>query len=332
MTSTYSDNLKIELLGVGDQSGTWGDTTNGNLGTVIEQAIIGNAAIVFTVNADAALGAITNGPATSPSRCLFQDITATVSLTTTRILTVPAIQKTYIFRNATTNAGLGVTGNSITIAIDNPVVKPSVTIPVGGVVAVYVDGSNGVYPQVNALPSGSVINGVAIADISSSQTFTNKTLTAPVITNPNVSTGTFSTGSFSSPTVSGTVTSTSIISGNKSYRNNVNAVGTVTTTLAINCSLGDIVTATLGGNPTISFTNPPSSGDATAITLMLTQDGTGSRTLTWPSSVYCEGGVRATNLKPVVTANAVTIYSLFTRDGGTTWYASRLNASAYNNT
>lgn len=327
MTSTYSDNLKIELMGVGDQSGTWGDTTNGNLGTVIEQSIIGNAAIVFTVNSDAALGAITNGPATSPSRCLFQDITATVSLTAPRILTVPAIQKTYIFRNATTNAGLGVTGNSITIAVDNPVVKPSVTIPVGGVAAVYVNGSVGVYPQVNALPSGSLLNGIAIADISSTQTFTNKTLTAPVLTNPNSSTGTFS-----APTVSGTVTSTAIISGNKSYRNNVNAVGSVTTTLAINCALGDIVTATLGGNPTISFTNAPTSGDATALTLMLTQDATGSRTLTWPSSVYCEGGTRATNLRPVTTANSVTLYSLFTRDGGTTWYATRLNSSAYANT
>lgn len=325
MTSTYSDNLKIELMGVGDQSGTWGDTTNGNLGTVIEQAIIGNAAVVFTSDADASMGAITNGPATSPSRCIFQNITSTVNLSATRVLTVPAIQKTYVFKNATTNTTLGITGKSITISVS--ATKPQVTIPVGGVAAVYVDGSNGVYPQVSALTADALINGVAIADISSTQTFTNKTLTAPVVTNPNVSTGTFS-----APTVSGTVTSTAIISGNKSYRNNVNAIGTVTTTLAIDCSLGDIVTATLGGNPTISFTNAPTSGDATALTLMLTQDGTGSRTLTWPSSVYCDGGTRATNLKPVATASAVTIYSLFTRDGGTTWYAARLNASAYANT
>jgi hypothetical protein len=202
-----------------------------------------------------------------------------------------------------------------------------VTIANGQVAAVYVDGANGVYPYTNSLVSGSTIDGLVIADVSSTQALSNKTLTTPVLTNPNSSTGTFA-----SPTISGTATSTAIISGNKSYRNNVNAIGTVTTTLAINCALGDIVTATLGGNPTISFSNAPTSGDATALTLMLTQDGTGSRTLTWPSSVYCEGGTRATNLRPVTTASSVTLYSLFTRDGGTIWYATRLNSSAYANT
>lgn len=41
MASTYSTNLKLELIGNGDQSGTWGTTTNKNLGTLLEQAIAG---------------------------------------------------------------------------------------------------------------------------------------------------------------------------------------------------------------------------------------------------------------------------------------------------
>jgi len=41
MASTYSTNLALELIGTGDQSGTWGTTTNTNLGTLIEQAISG---------------------------------------------------------------------------------------------------------------------------------------------------------------------------------------------------------------------------------------------------------------------------------------------------
>jgi hypothetical protein len=41
MTSTYSPNLKLTLMGTGDQSGTWGDTTNTNLGTLVEEAIAG---------------------------------------------------------------------------------------------------------------------------------------------------------------------------------------------------------------------------------------------------------------------------------------------------
>jgi hypothetical protein len=35
--STYSTNLKIELIGDGEQSGSWGNVTNGNLGTVLER-------------------------------------------------------------------------------------------------------------------------------------------------------------------------------------------------------------------------------------------------------------------------------------------------------
>ena len=41
MASTFSTNLAIELMGTGDQAGTWGTTTNTNLGTLIEQAISG---------------------------------------------------------------------------------------------------------------------------------------------------------------------------------------------------------------------------------------------------------------------------------------------------
>ena len=38
--STYS-NLSVELIGTGEQSGTWGTTTNINLGTAMEEAIVG---------------------------------------------------------------------------------------------------------------------------------------------------------------------------------------------------------------------------------------------------------------------------------------------------
>jgi hypothetical protein len=47
MASTYSP-LKIELIGTGDQSGTWGATTNTNLGTALEEAITGSADVTFS--------------------------------------------------------------------------------------------------------------------------------------------------------------------------------------------------------------------------------------------------------------------------------------------
>ena len=46
MASTYS-NLKIELIATGEQSGTWGTTTNTNLGTALEEAIVGSADVTF---------------------------------------------------------------------------------------------------------------------------------------------------------------------------------------------------------------------------------------------------------------------------------------------
>jgi hypothetical protein len=47
MASTYSD-LKIELIGTGEQSGTWGTTTNNNLGTALGEAITGTADVTFS--------------------------------------------------------------------------------------------------------------------------------------------------------------------------------------------------------------------------------------------------------------------------------------------
>lgn len=48
MPSTYSPSLKLELIGNGEQTNTWGDTTNNNLGTLIEQAITGVGSITLT--------------------------------------------------------------------------------------------------------------------------------------------------------------------------------------------------------------------------------------------------------------------------------------------
>jgi hypothetical protein len=54
MASTYSTNLKIELMALGDQAGTWGTTTNTNFGTstALEQAIVGYGNPIFTTDAD----------------------------------------------------------------------------------------------------------------------------------------------------------------------------------------------------------------------------------------------------------------------------------------
>ena len=73
----------------------------------------------------------------------------------------------------------------------------------------------------------------------------------------------------------------------------------------------------MGHNITFTFNNPPTSGDGFGFTLKLTQDGTGSRTATWPASVDWAGG-SAPDLTG--TANSVDIFTFFTMDSGTTYY------------
>jgi hypothetical protein len=68
MASTYSD-LKIELIGTGEQQGTWGSTTNVNLGTALEEAIVGRATANFTSDANLTL-TLTNSNATQVARHL----------------------------------------------------------------------------------------------------------------------------------------------------------------------------------------------------------------------------------------------------------------------
>lgn len=104
MPSTYSTNLAIELIGTGDQAGSWGTSTNTNLGTLIEQAISGYVTQAITDGADTVI-TIPNGT-TGVARNMF--IECTGALTAARNLIVPANKKLYFIFNNTTG-GFAVT-------------------------------------------------------------------------------------------------------------------------------------------------------------------------------------------------------------------------------
>ena len=88
MARTYSS-LKIELIGTGDQAGTWGNTTNTNLGTAIEEAITGSSNVTFA-SSNAAI-ALTDTNAAQTARNLRLNLVGTISNVQT--LFVPAIEK-----------------------------------------------------------------------------------------------------------------------------------------------------------------------------------------------------------------------------------------------
>jgi hypothetical protein len=89
-------------------------------------------------------------------------------------------------------------------------------------------------------------------------------------------------------------------------------------TLTLDLESGNVFEVLLTQNVTsLVLLHPPAAGRAGSCSLILRQDVTGGRTLAWPSVIKWPGGA-----PPTITsaANAVDIYALVTRDGGTTWY------------
>ena len=104
MASTYSTDLKIELMVTGENAGTWGTKTNDNL-NVIQQAIAGFKSVSIAGGAQTTNLLINNSPdiATSDARNAVIKLTGTI--TGNQIVTVPTgIEKTYIVQNGTTGA------------------------------------------------------------------------------------------------------------------------------------------------------------------------------------------------------------------------------------
>jgi len=140
MASTYSS-LKIELIGTGDQSGTWGNTTNINLGTAIEEAITGSADVAFS-SADVTL-TLTDSNGTQTARNLRLNLTGTSG--GARNLIVPAIEKQYIINNGLADA----------VTVKNST-GTGVAVPAGKSMIVFNTGSN-VVEVTTALATGTVI-------------------------------------------------------------------------------------------------------------------------------------------------------------------------------
>ena len=100
MASTFSPTLRLELIGDGDQSGIWGQTTNSNLGTLLEQAITGVITIDLSGYSDYTL---TNYNGLSDeARNAVLVFTGTPNNTCT--VNVPSVNKTYIVVNKTTGS------------------------------------------------------------------------------------------------------------------------------------------------------------------------------------------------------------------------------------
>jgi len=100
MASSYSTDLKLELMVTGEKAGLWGDITNTNL-NILQQAIAGYE----TVAANATTGAtltFTNGVISNGKNAVV-DITGTIT-TSVNVVIPDGIEKNYIVKNSTSGA------------------------------------------------------------------------------------------------------------------------------------------------------------------------------------------------------------------------------------
>ena len=136
MASSYSD-LKLELIGTGEQSGSWGTTTNTNIGTALEEAIAESVDVSFS--SGTVTLTLTNSNGTQSARHLRLNLTGTSG--GAQNLVVPAIEKPYLVNNGCADA--------ITVKTSG---GSGIAVPAGKTMWVYVDGTN-VVDAVTALSS-----------------------------------------------------------------------------------------------------------------------------------------------------------------------------------
>ena len=100
MASSYSTDLKLELMVTGEQAGLWGDITNTNL-NILQQAIAGYQTVSLNATTGATL-AFTNG-ALSNGKNAVLDLAGTLT-SSVNVIIPDSIEKTYIVKNSTSGA------------------------------------------------------------------------------------------------------------------------------------------------------------------------------------------------------------------------------------
>ena len=322
MASTYSD-LKIELIGTGDQAGSWGNTTNTNLGTALQEAITGSADVAFS-SADVTL-TLTNSNGAQVGRNLRLNLTGTSSGALNLILGAEMqVEKLYLINNTLADA----------VTVKNTT-GTGIAVPAGKTMFVFNNGTNVVdaITYLTSLETASLVATTADINggsIDGATLGTNSAITEADIDNININGNTISTtdtdGSLTlTPDGTGEVVTSKFMRG--TFSDKVTAIGNTSTAATVDLSLGTVFTATLTGNCTFTFSNPNGvATTASSFTLILTNDATPSRSIVWPATVLYSDGAAPARTE---TANATDIWFFFTPDGGSTYYGSIPIKNAY---
>ena len=319
MASSYSTDLKLELMATGENSGTWGTKTNTNL-NLLQQAIAGYELITLTstnttlVMTDATI---------SDARNAVIEFAGTIAANTT-VFVASGIEKTYTLKNGTSGAFTlalnQVGGASVIFGATDKTTKQ-----------VYLNGTN-------AVDLGTV-------NLTAPQTLTNKTLTTPTLTAPqineidddagneflifskvttavneitikNAATGNRPdlsvTGGDTNIGLSVTTKGTGLILFNDGAYN-AEATLTDQATITWDASTAPVCKVTLTASRTLAA--PTNGAAGQFISIAIIQGGSGSYTITW-NSAYEFTGDTAPTLTTTISKADVFVF----RYNGTVWY------------
>ena len=160
MASSFSTDLKLELMVTGENAGTWGTKTNTNL-NLLQQAVAGYQEVSIAGGAQTTALAMTDATLSNARNAVIK---LTGTITGNQVVTIPdGIEKVYTIINGTTGAFTvqfkTVSGTGITFSTTNK-----------GAILVYSDGTNVV--NVNALLKTISLFTLPTADGSSGQAIT----------------------------------------------------------------------------------------------------------------------------------------------------------------
>jgi len=146
MASTYVNNLRLNEMGTGDASGTWGTTTNTNLELIGEALGFGTEAI--TTNADTHSTVVADG-SSDAGRAMYLKYTGTLDSACTITISPNTMKRMQFIENGTSGS------QNIIISQGS---GANITIPAGDTKAVYLDGAGSGAAVVDAFASLNVVD------------------------------------------------------------------------------------------------------------------------------------------------------------------------------
>jgi hypothetical protein len=203
MASTYSTDLRLELIGSGEQSGVWGSTTNLNLGQLIEQAIAGVQTIPIT-STNQALLAFFGAEDEARNAVLVLSSSAAANVY------APPVSKVYIVRNT---GAYAITMYNSTVLGNTTPAGTGITVASENSVLMFTDGSNfyaGSFPNTSTTGTGNVVlsaspalTGIPTAPTANAGTSTTQLATTAFVQNVAGALGTLSSQNANAVAITG---------------------------------------------------------------------------------------------------------------------------------